>query len=314
MKYIIGVIICLALGGGYYFYSQKKSAITYEPVKVEKGTIEVKILTTGTVQPKNRLEIKPPISGRVEEILVVEGQKVRKGEILAWMSSTERAAMLDAARAQGPAEVRRWEQMYRPTPVISPIHGMVILRNVESGQTFMNTEAILVLSDQLTVKAQVDETDMAQVKLKQNAIIILDAYPNEKILGHVDQIAFEAKTTNNVTTYQIEVLPVSTPEFMRSGMTANVSFQLAVKENVLSLPVELVKKNQEGSFVLFSNSDETPTEKKIEVGLSDGKKIEIISGLNEGETVFSAQDNSDKTKSSNPFSAAPKMNNTRRKK
>jgi macrolide-specific efflux system membrane fusion protein len=53
--------------------------------------------------PQNRLEIKPPIAGRAEEVLVNEGELVKAGQIIAWMSSTDRAALLDAARAQGPA-------------------------------------------------------------------------------------------------------------------------------------------------------------------------------------------------------------------
>ena len=53
-----------------------------------------------------------------------------KGQILAWMSSTERAALMDAARSKGPEEVSRWEELYRPTPILAPIRGTVISRNI----------------------------------------------------------------------------------------------------------------------------------------------------------------------------------------
>src|SRR3954470_5738623 len=89
--------------------------VTYREVPVKRGDLQITVLATGTVQPENRLEIKPPIAGRIEQVLVQEGQNVKKGQLLAWMSSTERAAMLDAARSQGPAEVKKWEQLYRPT-------------------------------------------------------------------------------------------------------------------------------------------------------------------------------------------------------
>jgi len=72
-----------------------------EKVRVTRGNILASIPATGTVMPRNRLEIKPPVAGRVEQILVNEGHNVRKGEILAWMSSNDRAALLDAARAKG---------------------------------------------------------------------------------------------------------------------------------------------------------------------------------------------------------------------
>jgi len=65
------------------------------------GSIQTIISTTGTILPKNRLEIKPPVNGRIESVLVKEGQSVKAAEVLAWMSSTERAALLDAAQGQG---------------------------------------------------------------------------------------------------------------------------------------------------------------------------------------------------------------------
>src|SRR6185295_1884406 len=109
-------------------------------------------------------------------------------------------------------------------PVLAPIDGTIILRNVQQGQTFAGTDALFVMSDRLTVKAQVDETDIAQVALKQAAKITLDAYPQKEFPASVDKIAYDATTVNNVTTYIVDVLPENTPDFLRSGMTANVNF------------------------------------------------------------------------------------------
>ena len=286
---IIGGAV-LALGLIAYGLSSKdRSTVTYRESKIARGNIQVTILSTGTVQPENRLEIKPPVAGRVERVLVKEGQKVQKGQILAWMSSTERAAMLDAARASGEEEVKRWEEMYRPTPVLAPINGTIILRNVESGQTFTNTDSILVMSDRLTVKAQVDETDIAQIKLKQTADMALDAYPNEKISAKVDQIAFDAKTVNNVTTYVVDVLPDETPAFMRSGMTANVTFVVDTRSGVLVAPADAVKTQEGISTALVKGANGKPAEREVTLGLNDGKRVEVLSGLDEGETVLVAQ-------------------------
>lgn len=268
---------------------QSRTRITYLEVKVRRGDISVSILATGTVQPENRLGIKPPIAGRVENVLVKEGLKVRKGQVLVWMSSTERAALLDAARSKGVEEFKRWEELYRPTPVLAPISGTIILRNVESGQTFTNNDSILVMSDRLTVKAQVDETDIAQIKLKQTAQIVLDAYPGQKLSAKVDQIAFDAKTVNNVTTYIVDVLPDNTPEFMRSGMTANVTFLAETRQNVLLVPTEAVKAQDGKSVVTVRGGDGKPVEREIVTGITDGKQVEVVSGLTEDSVVLSAQ-------------------------
>ena len=299
----IGVAAAAVIGGGVYWQKNKAAPTSYREVKVKKGDLAVSIQTTGTVSPENRLEIKPPVAGRVDQVLVVEGQNVRKGQVLAWMSSTERAAVLDAAHANGPDEVKKWEELYKPTPVIAPISGTIILRNVESGQTFSGTDSILTMSDRLTVKAQVDETDVASVKLAQKAEIILDAYPGQKISAKVDKIAFDAKTVNNVTTYVVDVLPENTPAFMRSGMTANVSFFVEAKQDVILVPNDSFIYKDDGAYVLVSDpNSKKPIERKVKSGLSDGRKTEILDGVVEDETLLIAQINPKDSKSKPGFS------------
>ena len=216
-----------ALVALFLMRSSSNSVNGYEGVAVSRDDMVFEILSTGIVSPENRLEIKPPISGRVEEVLVKEGEDVRKGQVLARMSSTERAALLDAARARGDEEYRRWQEFYRAAPIMAPIDGTIIARNVEPGQSFTTADAVLVMSDRLTVKAQVDETDIAEIKLGQRADIVLDAYPGHHMPSKVDEIAYDATTINNVTTYIVDVLPDETPPFMRSGMTANVRFAVS---------------------------------------------------------------------------------------
>lgn len=289
-KIIWGLALILLIAGGYAFYRYKNkgpAAPSYRAVTVEKGDLNITILSTGVVAPQNRLEIKPPIPGRVEQVLVEEGDRVRKGQILAWMSSSERAALLDAARSKGPEELKRWEGLYRPTPIIAPISGTIILKSVEPGQSF-STEPVLVLSDRLTVKAQVDETDISQVKVGQKADIILDAYAKESISARVDKIAYDAKPVNNLTTYVVDVVPENTPEFMRSGMTANVTFMVETRSQVPLLPSEALKV-EEGQFYVLTPSpqkDAPPVQKPVKTGLSDGKQTEILSGLEPGDTVL----------------------------
>ena len=121
--FFIAVIILVVSVVTIIMMKQKKSPdeIVQEIAPV-LGSIKNFISCTATVLPKNRLEVKPPVSGRIESILVKEGEKVKTGQVLAWMSSAERAALLDAALAQGATVFAHWEQAYRPTPVLSLIH------------------------------------------------------------------------------------------------------------------------------------------------------------------------------------------------
>jgi macrolide-specific efflux system membrane fusion protein len=281
-------VALLAAGGvALWRWQQSPAAPAMREVRVARGDIEVNIQATGTVRPRNRLEIKPPLAGRAEEVLAQEGQFVRRGQILAWMSSNERAALLDAARAKGEEEVKRWAELYRPTVIVSPIDGTVILRAIEPGQSFATTDSLLVVADRLIVEAQVDETDIAQVKLGQTATIVLDAYPGESIPAKVSAVAYESKTVNNVTTYTVDVLPEKVPVFMRSGMTSNVLFRVSQRQNVLWLPSQALRQKNGASVVQVpGEAGGKAVETPVETGLSDGRRTEIVSGLEEGRAVL----------------------------
>lgn len=287
-------IILIALGiaafTGMKWLGQQNKETAFRSVRVERGDLEVSVLATGIVQPQNRLEIRPPIAGRAEDILVREGEAVKKGQVLAWMSSTERAVLLDAARAKGAEELAHWEDLFKPTPLIAPLNGIIIARNVEPGQTVTAQDSLLVMSDRLIVKAQVDETDIAQVKIGQRAQITLDAYPEHVIFGQADHISYEAKTVNSVTIYEVDVLPQRVPDFMRSGMTSNVVFLVASKSDIPILPAEAIHREDGRTTVLLPNpsNEKQPLSKEVETGLGDGKRIEILSGLQEGDTVLVA--------------------------
>ncbi len=279
---------------------------TYRSARVKKGSLQIMVMTTGTVQPQNRLEIKPPIAGRVEEALVEEGMPVHQGQVLAWMSSTERAALLDAARAQGTNELAYWEELYKPTPLVAPLNGNIIARNIEPGQTVTAAEALYVLADRLIIEAPVDETDIGQISVGQSAELTLDAYPEDVIWGLVDKIAYEARTVNNVTIYAVDFLPLSLPPFLRSGMTANIKVVTASTNDVLLVPTEAVglESNQPIVWRDRPGPSAKPLAVPVIIGLNDGRLTEIKSGLQEGDSVLIKQASSsskNNTNQRNPF-------------
>lgn len=305
------ITISIVLISIVVFFSCKSSNddMTYKKVPVTRGNLSVEIVSTGEVQPENRLEIKPPIAGRVDEVKVLEGQVVKKGDVLVLMSSTERAALMDAARARGPAELKKWQEFYKATPVLAPIDGTIILRAVEPGQSFTSSDAVLVMSDRLTIKAQVDETDIAKIKVGQKATIILDAYSDEKIPAVVDKVAYDATTVSNVTTYIVDVLPEVTPEFMRSGMTANINFAVDTKENALIVPVSAVKKSGDRSLVMVPPTSRMgkSTEREVILGMTNGKMVEVLSGISDGESILVLKpNNTDESSSGTPLFQPPK--------
>ena len=250
------------------------------------GPIQSFISTTGTVLPQNRLELKPPINGRVEKILVREGELIKKGRILAWLSSTERAALLDAAKEKGQDVLKYWEDAYKPIPLLAPIDGEIIVATVQPGQTVTTADPVLVLSDRLIVRAQVDETDIGKVRLNQFAVVSLDAYPNVKINTTVEHIYYESQTVNNVTIYNVDLVSGKVPDFFRSGMNANIDFLIEKKENALLVPNEAVHKDKDGNYVLLSRGEAAePVRQAVTPGISDEKNTEIVSGLTAEEKI-----------------------------
>jgi macrolide-specific efflux system membrane fusion protein len=297
MKRVIALVVVVALAGaGAWFWktkSSKKKGAKEQTVEAKIGKIEQTVDATGSVLPLNRVEVKPPIGGRIEQLLVDEGDKVRVGQILAWMSSTDRAAILDAARAQGPETFAKWQDDYKPTPVVSPLSGVVILRNVVVGQTVDSTIVVYALADVLIAYAQVDESDIGRVHKGQKARIVLDAYPAQPIEGTVFDILYEGKNVSNVITYGVKVRPDRVPPFFRSQMTANVSFEVSRKDNALVLPSFVVRTQSDGTRVVSlpptPDSDGKPIVREVKAGLENDDSVEIVSGLEAGDKVLLPQ-------------------------
>ncbi|MCX5714602.1 MAG: HlyD family efflux transporter periplasmic adaptor subunit [Candidatus Omnitrophica bacterium] len=285
--FIIVIIIATAIGT-WLFKVRQKESVSEETKLIQpaKGSIKIFISSTGTVLPKNRLEVKPPVNGRVESILVQEGEKVKIGQILAWMSSTERAALLDAARGKGAKSLKYWEQAYKPIPLLAPIDGEVIVATTQPGQTVTTADAVIVLSDHLIVRAQVDETDIGKVKKGMKAVIALDAYPDTKIKAKVEHIYYESQTVNNVTIYPVDLAPQDVPPFFRSGMNASVDFIVQDKRDILVIPVDAVYKNKEDYVLLKQDNVKEPVKALVQLGITDDKNIEVISGVTESDYLI----------------------------
>jgi macrolide-specific efflux system membrane fusion protein len=236
------------------------------------------------VQPENKLAIKPPINGRAEQVLVAIGDKVKQGQVLAWMSSSERAALLDAARTKGEKELARWEDFYKPAALVAPLDGTIIDKSVVPGQVVTSSDTVFTMSDHLVAAANLDETDLAKTRLGQKVEMLLDAYPNQPFTGKVERIAYTSTTVSNVTTFEVDILPDRVPDFMRNGMTADLTFVMDEKEDALVIPLLAVTKQGDKDTVLMPGA--TQQTRVVTLGINDGKQVEVISGLKESDAVL----------------------------
>lgn len=282
----------LLAGGGYALKKRlaKPARDQGYVATAARGSIEETVEATGSIAPLSRVEIKSPVSGRVERLLVDEGERVQPGQIIAWMSSTDRAAILDAARAQGPEALQRWQDAYKPTPIVASLPGVIILRNVVQGQTIDPAVVMFAMSDTLISIAQVDESDIGRVKLGMTARITLDSYPDKPVTGKVFDVLYEGRNVSNVIQYGVKIKIDKVPDYFRSQMTANVSFIVRSKKDALLLPAAAVRDAGDAKQVLLPGPEEgKTTPREVKVGIQTDQSVEIVEGLSDGDKVFVKQ-------------------------
>ncbi len=143
---------------------------------------------------------------------------------------------------QAQASLNQNEVNLEHTVIQAPIDGLVISRNVDTGQTVaasMQAPTLFVLAADLTkmqVLANLDESDVGRIRPKQTVRFRVDAYPTDDFVGVVSQVRLQPIVQQNVVTYAT-VIDVPNPELkLKPGMTANVSIEIARATNVLRVP------------------------------------------------------------------------------
>jgi macrolide-specific efflux system membrane fusion protein len=319
MKKLLVAIVLVAIVVAGYFYWQKRNGadpgqLSYETVRVEKGTIENKVLSTGTIEPYTRVEVSSSVSGRIDRVGVDEGDLVKKGDILAWISSEDRIALLDAARSSqesaqksgDPEAIQEAEtayqiaeKAYKPVPLTNSISGEVIDRSCEPGQNVSTQSVLFVIADRLVATVKVDEADIGKIELGQETMITLDAFPDEQLDGKVTKISREGDLVSDVVEYEVMVEPQKVPRHWASGMTANVQFIIAKKDSVLVIPKNAVKEVEDMSMVMVLA--DRPMPRMIKTGITDGKLIEVTEGLIEGDNIIVTGSTGNAEKKKNDF-------------
>ncbi|WP_020469042.1 efflux RND transporter periplasmic adaptor subunit [Zavarzinella formosa] len=150
------------------------------------------------------------------------------------------------------ASVKNAETNLEFTKIISPADGIVIDRKVDSGQTvassFQTPEMFIIGPDMekhMHVYASVDEADIGHLRASQEqdreVSFTVDAYPEDVFKGKIYQVRKSSTTTQNVVTYPVIIEAPNPALKLMPGMTANVSFQIDVRESVLRVPMAALR-------------------------------------------------------------------------
>jgi RND family efflux transporter MFP subunit len=193
----------------------------------------------------------------------------------------------------------------------APISGTVLSLSVQQGETLaagLSAPTLITVADlsRLEVEDYVSEEDIGKVKLGQKATVVVDAFPGETFDGTVAKINAGSTIQQNVVTYDV-VIKISDPkQELRPDMTATVNINVGGRNNALLVPAVAIQLGTSGSTVnVIKNVDgkEETVPVPVQTGGTDGVNVEILSGLNEGDTIVLAGATSGGSRRgpSNPF-------------
>lgn len=295
-------------------------------ITVVKGTIEKFLTYTGNVDAAKRVEIAPLAPGRIIKILVDEGSRVRKGQLLVKMDdiaiasvrtgmemagkNLERTRALHAkgsmtdvqleAAVSGYAQAKAaYEQVASNIELKAPFSGMIIGKYYNDGEVYSSMKpgplglgSILSLArlDKMKIEVKVPEQDFVQIKTGAPVVITVDALQGKTFEGAVSKIspALDMRSRTAKVTIEIE----NRDRQIRPGMFTRVRVITEEKNAVLKVPTQAVVMRNDSSFVFRVVKGEVPYSAKPEpvavgLGMANADFTEILEGsINENDLIL----------------------------
>ncbi len=181
------------------------------------------------------------------------------------------------------------------TVIKAPITGYILNKSVNVGDpvvpltSYQAGTELMKMADmkELIFRGTIDEIDVGKIHEGMPAELEIGALPGKTINGVVSLISLKAEKEDNTTVFPIEIEIEKTDDvILRAGFSANANIIIAKKDSVTAIPERVVTFRHDSAFVDIPSENGGRTEKFIQTGLSDAIKIEVISGLQEGETVL----------------------------
>ena len=333
----VAAVLILAFVAGRILLQPQRVTLA-EP---SRGPAIDAVYATGVIEAIDYARFGATVAGRVAELLVDEGDQVRKGDVVARLDDRQPRARLQDAKArltmaeaeiardqtlmnrgvlavqtleraqqerdQAVAAVDLFARQLEDYTVRSPLDGTVMKRNVELGETVPANAVMFEISStaRKRIAADVDERDIAGVKLGAALAAHADGFPDE---------AFEAKVTNirrqgdaSSRTFRVEAdLPGDTK--LMIGMTVDVDIVISQRANALLVPTGAVvhapsQGGRPGAPFVFVVENGRARRVDVKTGAVGTAKVEIVSGLKDGDRVV--VDPSDRLKDGDAVHVSP---------
>ena len=269
----------------------------------------------GTVRAKLRSVIEAKVSGKIEQLLVVPGQQVKAGELLATIDAREVQARYDQAvalRQQADADLKRLTQLFEQkilsqaefdnaqakarvaiatvteaetmlgyTKVAAPFAGVITRKHADVGDLATPGKPILEMEDStaLRLEADVPEAVVGKLKLSDRLPVRISALEKE-LEGVVSEIAPAADPNSRTFLVKLD-LPATTG--LRAGQFGRVAMPVG-ETSALRVPAAaLVQRGQ--MELVFVVADGKAQMRIVKTGKRIGSEVELVSGVSTGETV-----------------------------
>jgi HlyD family secretion protein len=279
--------------------SLKSSEADYERAKVDAEGPDVPLLKRAYERAIGMAKEGVVSTSALEDAqknyeLALNKQNVSKAQVTVLKA---KMAQSHGQLGQDRANLKQLEEQLSYTDIESPIDGIVLSRDVEMGDAVssilvLGSSATLVMTlgdtSQVYVKGKVDESDIGRVYLGQPARIKVESFKDKTFNGVVTKISPMGVEKDNVTTFEVRVSINNPGGELRAEMTANAEIILEEHKSVLQIPEGAIiyDKDKKASVeVPDSSAKEGKKKIAVNIGISNGAKTELLSGLKEGDQV-----------------------------
>lgn len=257
---VIGVVV-IALAAGLFFRPGADAA--YDQTQVTTGNISTTYSFTGSIVAPRSQTVTATASGKVRDVYVEANQMVEEGDRLMKLSSGE--------------------------TIRADIDGEVVSLNVEKDEPVTAGMALAVVMDvsRMEAEIEVDEYDVAAIELGREVSVTVNAL-DITCEGTVKSFDKQANAMGTMASYTANIA-FDVPEKALPGMQVEVKMLNQSAENALLLKVDALQfDDQNQVYVLTKNADGEYVQTYVETGINDGSTVQIISGLQNGQTVYYA--------------------------
>jgi RND family efflux transporter MFP subunit len=319
----LALLAAAAGAGGGAWWAWREAPLELETAPVERGSAIEAVAATGAVEPSVLVPVAPRSAGRLAEIAVDEGARVRRGQLLARLevpdlersidelrarerlarAQAERAgelvargflssAELDRTRAEldaAAAALARAQAQRDYALLLAPADGSVLRRDGEVGQFVAAGQTVLTLAccAPLRVTAEVDEEDIVRVQPGQAVAMRANALPELRLAGAVQAITPKGDPVARSYRVRIALDDAARAEAagLRSGMTVDVNIVVARREAALLLPARAVVGADKTVWVVDAAGRLARRDVQLRAGGGGAGRSEIAGGLEEGAQV-----------------------------